>query len=130
MFAAVAAVVSAFHGGADLVANIKKKNRRRSSNADNDDEAERKKLQVSLETGESQIGFRYAADMNKFGDLVRVGDGQFACPKSVSKPHTDARSHRTRAHTSHCYCYPNGDYHESAAGRKVRKCSPRCRAPL
>lgn len=91
MFAAVAAVVSAFHGGADLVANIKKKNRRRSSNAENDDEAERKKLQVSLETGESQIGFRYAADMNRFGDLVRVGDGQFAQqrPESVSSPNAD-----------------------------------------
>ncbi|KAF2687153.1 hypothetical protein K458DRAFT_415423 [Lentithecium fluviatile CBS 122367] len=74
VFAAVAAVVSAFHGGADLVANIKKQARRRSSNSENEDEAERKKLQVSLETGESQIGFRYAADMNKFGDIIRVGD--------------------------------------------------------
>jgi hypothetical protein len=73
--------VSAFHGGADLVANIKSKNRRRSSSPGNDDEAERKKLQVSLETGESQIGFRYAADMNKFGDIVRIGDG-------LSHPHT------------------------------------------
>jgi hypothetical protein len=75
VFAAVAAVVSAFHGGADLVANIKKKSHRRSSLTDDDDESERKKLRVSLETGESQVGFRYAADMNKFGDMVRIGDG-------------------------------------------------------
>jgi hypothetical protein len=88
VFAAVAAVVSAFHGGADLVASIKKKNRRRSNDADSgDDGAERQKLQVSLETGESQIGFRYAADMNKFGDLVRVGDGQFSMSGVRNPPH-------------------------------------------
>jgi hypothetical protein len=87
VFAAVAAVVSAFHGGADLVASIKKKNRRRSNDADSDDEAERQKLQVSLETGESQIGFRYAADMNKFGDLVRVGDGQYSMSGVRNPPH-------------------------------------------
>ncbi|KAF2644765.1 hypothetical protein P280DRAFT_179519 [Massarina eburnea CBS 473.64] len=73
VFAAVAAVVSAFHTGAELAAQIERKRWRRDSKSENDEEDERRKLQVSLETAESLIGFRYAADIDKVGD-IGLGD--------------------------------------------------------
>ncbi|KAH8732150.1 hypothetical protein GQ44DRAFT_721456 [Phaeosphaeriaceae sp. PMI808] len=69
--AAVAAIVSAFHGGSELLKHIKTK-RRRSREAQQ--EFEEKKLQDSLVSGEQQISLRWAQDMKEFGDLIRVGD--------------------------------------------------------
>ncbi|KAF2473084.1 uncharacterized protein BDR25DRAFT_302100 [Lindgomyces ingoldianus] len=68
---AVAAVVSAFHGGAELVAHIKKKRRRRSKSQQ---EFEEKQLQDSLQTGETTVGQRYVADIKELGEIVRIGD--------------------------------------------------------
>lgn len=79
MIGAVAAVVSAFHGGAELVAHIKKKQRRRSSKGRSQQEFEEKQLQDSLETGENQVGLRYTQDLNELGELIRIGDG--LCPQ-------------------------------------------------
>ncbi|KAH7401014.1 hypothetical protein DE146DRAFT_755450 [Phaeosphaeria sp. MPI-PUGE-AT-0046c] len=69
--AAVSAIISAFHGGSELLKHIKAK-RRKSRQAQQ--EFEEKQLQESLMSGEQQIGFRYAQDMKEFGDLMRVGD--------------------------------------------------------
>ncbi|KAF2006901.1 hypothetical protein P154DRAFT_569597 [Amniculicola lignicola CBS 123094] len=71
---AVAAVVSAFHGGAELVAHIKKKHRRRSSKGQTQKDFEEKQLQDSLETGETEVGKRYTSDIKELGQLMRVGD--------------------------------------------------------
>jgi hypothetical protein len=70
--AAVSAIISAFHGGSELLKHIKAK-RRKSRQAQQ--ELEEKQLEESLVSGEQQIGFRYAQDMREFGDLMRVGDG-------------------------------------------------------
>ncbi|KAF1953518.1 hypothetical protein CC80DRAFT_507031 [Byssothecium circinans] len=73
VFAAVAAVVSAFHQGAELISQIDRSRLRRDSNSEDDHEDERRRLQVSLETAESLIGYRYAADIDKVGD-IGLGD--------------------------------------------------------
>ncbi|KAH4972860.1 hypothetical protein HBI18_088230 [Parastagonospora nodorum] len=69
--AAVSAIISAFHGGSELLKHIKAK-RRKSRQAQQD--FEEKQLQDSLVSGEQQIGYRYAQDMREFGDLMRIGD--------------------------------------------------------
>jgi hypothetical protein len=71
---AVAAVVSAFHGGAELVAHIKKKRRRRSKAQQ---EFEEKQLQDSLQSGQTAVEQRYVADIREMGEIVRIGDGLF-----------------------------------------------------
>lgn len=68
-------MVSAFHGGAELVAHIKKKHRRRSSKSRTQEEFEEKQLQNSLETGETQVVQRFASDVKELGEIVRIGDG-------------------------------------------------------
>ncbi|KAF2204990.1 hypothetical protein GQ43DRAFT_437421 [Delitschia confertaspora ATCC 74209] len=73
---AVAAVVSAFHGGAELVAHIKNKHRKRKS----EQAYQEKQLQESLETGETQVGQRFAADCKELGDIVKMGDA-IACDR-------------------------------------------------
>jgi hypothetical protein len=70
-------VVSAFHAGAGLAAQAELKKCRRDSKVENDDESECRKLQVSLKTAENLIGYRYAADIDKLGDIMRLGDGLF-----------------------------------------------------
>ncbi|OCK86368.1 hypothetical protein K432DRAFT_376868 [Lepidopterella palustris CBS 459.81] len=67
---AVAAVVSAFHGGAELVAHIKKKHRKRKS----EQAYKEKQLQESLQTGEVQVEQRYASDCRELGEWVKRGD--------------------------------------------------------
>ncbi|ORX99540.1 hypothetical protein BCR34DRAFT_592856 [Clohesyomyces aquaticus] len=69
---AVAAVVSAFHGGSELVAHIKKKRRRRSKEKE---EFEEKQLQESLHDGETTVGQRFDQDVRELGEIVRIGDG-------------------------------------------------------
>lgn len=69
---AVSAVVSAFHGGAELVKIIKKRHRRRKTRQAFQEEA----LQESLQTGEKQVGLRYATDYNELGVRFRMGDGK------------------------------------------------------
>lgn len=86
--AAVSAIISAFHGGSELLKHIKEK-RRKSRRAQQ--EFEEKQLQDSLVSGEQQIGFRYAQDMREFGDLMRVGDGKFPPIRSQCY-RTDVRS--------------------------------------
>lgn len=70
---AVAAVVSAFHGGAELVGRIKEKRRRRSKKQTQQD-FEEQQLQDSLTTGESKVANRFASDVQELGEIVRVGD--------------------------------------------------------
>lgn len=67
---AVSAVVSAFHGGAELVAHIKKKHRKRKS----EQAYKEKQLQESLQTGETQVDQRYASDCRELGEYMRKGD--------------------------------------------------------
>ncbi|KAF2712314.1 hypothetical protein K504DRAFT_531433 [Pleomassaria siparia CBS 279.74] len=71
---AVAAVVSAFHGGAELMAHIKKKQRRHNSKGRSQQEFEEKQLQDSLEMGETQVGIRYTQDLDELGEIIRIGD--------------------------------------------------------
>ncbi|KAF2828760.1 hypothetical protein CC86DRAFT_404650 [Ophiobolus disseminans] len=70
--AAVSAVVSAFHGGSELLKHIKAKRRVKAQQAQQ--EFEEKQLQDSLVSGEQQIALRYDQDLRQFGDLMRVGD--------------------------------------------------------
>lgn len=79
VIAAVAAIVSAFHGGSELLKHIKER-RRKSRQAQRQELEE--KLQESLVLGEQQIDARYAQDMRDFGDLMRVGDGEFPVVRS------------------------------------------------
>lgn len=74
--AAVSAVVSAFHGGSELLKHIRAR-RRRNRQARQD--FEEQQLEDSLESGEQQISRRYDADMKQFGDLMRIGDGNIPC---------------------------------------------------
>ncbi|PSN67445.1 hypothetical protein BS50DRAFT_391996 [Corynespora cassiicola Philippines] len=71
---AVAAVVSAFHGGAELISHIKKKHRRRSSKSQTQQDFEEKQLQQSLEKGENQVQLHYSSDVRELGNIMRVGD--------------------------------------------------------
>ncbi|KAF2852777.1 hypothetical protein T440DRAFT_516079 [Plenodomus tracheiphilus IPT5] len=72
--AAVAAVVSAFHGGAELLSLVKKKRRARKIRDHAQQEFEENQLENSLVLGEQQIGLRYAQDQRELGDYMRVGD--------------------------------------------------------
>ncbi|KAF2815404.1 uncharacterized protein BDZ99DRAFT_472681 [Mytilinidion resinicola] len=67
---AVAAVVSAFHGGAELVAQMKKKHKKRKG----EQAYKEKQLQESLQSGEIQVETRYAADCRELGEYVKRGD--------------------------------------------------------
>ncbi|KAF2501508.1 hypothetical protein BU16DRAFT_201395 [Lophium mytilinum] len=67
---AVAAVVSAFHGGAELVTQIKKKHKKRKG----EQAYKEKQLQESLQSGEVQIETRYGADCREMGEYVKRGD--------------------------------------------------------
>ncbi|PVI04872.1 hypothetical protein DM02DRAFT_725553 [Periconia macrospinosa] len=76
VFVAVAAIVVAFHNAADLTGQIKRSQTQRPQEVGSQGEldAERRRLQISLQTAETQIAYHYAA-MNQLGDVVRVGDG-------------------------------------------------------
>ena len=63
------------HGGAELIAHIKKKRRRRSSKSQSQQDFEEKQLQDSLHTGETQVAQRFEAQIRELGDIVRIGDG-------------------------------------------------------
>lgn len=85
--AAVSAVVSAFHGGSELLKHIKKKRRARRARDQAQQEFEEKQLQDSLVSGEQQIGLRYAQDRRELGDLMRVGDGKSHVVRSPCTQH-------------------------------------------
>jgi hypothetical protein len=70
--AGVSAVVSAFHAGADLVKQIRKRSKRRKG----EQAIKEKLLQESLEMGEVQISQRYTAHYEELGLRFRVGDGK------------------------------------------------------
>jgi hypothetical protein len=72
--AAVAAIVSAFHGGSELLKHIKAKRRKSRLGQQ---EFEERQLQDSFVSGEQQISLRYAQDRREFGDIMRIGDGRF-----------------------------------------------------
>ena len=75
--AAVAAVISAFHGGSELLKVVKEKRRSRKARDLAQQQWEEEQLQTSLITGKQQIDLRYKQDQRELGDYVRVGDGQF-----------------------------------------------------
>jgi len=72
--AAVSAVVSAFHGGSELLKLVKQKRRARKARDQGQQEWEEEQLQDSLIAGEQQIALRYKQDQRELGDYVRVGD--------------------------------------------------------
>ena len=77
-------MVSAFHGGAELVAHLKKSRRRRRSQQ----QFEEQQLQDSLETGENTVGQRYSTDLKELGEIVRVGDGRCCILSPPSQPNS------------------------------------------
>ncbi|KAF1948045.1 hypothetical protein EJ02DRAFT_417523 [Clathrospora elynae] len=74
VFAAVSAVISAFHGGSELLKHVKQKRRTRKARDLAQQEWEEKQLQESLVSGEQQIDLRYKQDLRELGDFMRVGD--------------------------------------------------------
>ncbi|ENH99451.1 hypothetical protein COCC4DRAFT_153218, partial [Bipolaris maydis ATCC 48331] len=72
--AAVAAVVSAFHAGSELLKHVRKKRSARKARNSAQQEWEEERLQASLVAGEQQIGLHYDQDQRELGDLVRIGD--------------------------------------------------------
>ena len=72
----MSAVVSAFHGGSELLKHIKKKRRTRKARDRAQHDFEERQLQDSLVAGEQQIGLRYNQDIRELGDLMRIGDGK------------------------------------------------------
>jgi hypothetical protein len=73
--AAVAAVVSAFHGGSELLKVVKEKRRFRKARDLAQQQWEEEQLQTSLIAGKQQIELRYNQDQRELGDYVRIGDG-------------------------------------------------------
>ena len=67
----MSAVVSAFHGAAELAKQIKKKRRKRRS-----DQVNEKQLQAALEAGEFQVQQRDAAYRAELGLRFQTGDGR------------------------------------------------------
>lgn len=103
--AAVAAVVSAFHGGAELLKLIKNR-RARKVRDQGQQEVEENKLENSLVTGEQQINLRYAQDRRELGEFMRVGDGMLQAvllhqPKLIYWQPSPC----TRSALSHCIDY-------------------------
>ncbi|USP73652.1 hypothetical protein yc1106_00926 [Curvularia clavata] len=72
--AAIAAVISAFHGGSELLKHVRKKRSARKTRSSAQQEWEEAQLQASLVAGEQQIGQHYDRDQRELGDLVRIGD--------------------------------------------------------
>jgi hypothetical protein len=83
--AAVSAVVSAFHGGSELLKLVRRKRRARKVNDQGQQEWEEERLQASLITGKQQIDLRYKQDQRELGDYVRIGDGKLNHRKSYSR---------------------------------------------
>jgi cell division protein FtsL len=83
--AAVSAVVSAFHGGSELLRIVKQKRRARKARDQVQQEWQEEQLQASLLAGEQQIDLRYKQDQRELGDYVRVGDGEFHDRGSYSR---------------------------------------------
>ena len=74
--AAVSAVVSAFHGGSELLRHVRRRRRARRARDAAQEDFEEEQLQTSLVAGKQQIGLRYAQDTRELGDFMRVGDGK------------------------------------------------------
>jgi hypothetical protein len=69
---AVSGVVSAFHGGADLVKQIRKRSKKKKG----EQALKEKLLQEALESGESQISKLYTQHHNELGASFKTGDGK------------------------------------------------------
>lgn len=119
----IAAVVSAFHGGAELVKAIKKKHKKRK---DVERDFQEKQLQESLEQGEKQVSVRYCAEYDVFGYAFRAGDGMpvLAYTQTVALL---MRFHRYRNSPAapDRRLDASRDYPEPADRRRIRKCHPR-----
>lgn len=93
----MAAVVSAFHAGSELLKHVRKKRSARKARNSAQQEWEEERLQASLVAGEQQIGLHYDQDQRELGDLVRIGDGKTypirydACLRCLSIPIDIAR---------------------------------------
>jgi hypothetical protein len=70
---AVIAVTTAFHAGADMMLDIRKRNlrKRKTENA-----ALEKLVQDTLENAEAQVSGRYASHYHVMGDTYKHGDGE------------------------------------------------------
>jgi hypothetical protein len=79
----VAAVISAFHGGSELLKVVKEKRRTRKARDLAQQEWEEEQLQTSLVIGKQQIDLRYKQDQRELGDYVRIGDGMSQRPVPV-----------------------------------------------
>ncbi|TKA79249.1 hypothetical protein B0A49_00909 [Cryomyces minteri] len=66
----IAAVVSAFHGGAELMRALKKRNKKRKT----EQAYKEKMLQEALMAGETQVKRRYAEEFNQLGVAFSKGD--------------------------------------------------------
>jgi hypothetical protein len=73
--AAVAAIISALHGGSELLKVVKEKRRFRKARDLAQQQWEEEQLQTSLVAGKQQIELRYNQDQRELGDYVRIGDG-------------------------------------------------------
>ncbi|KAK5020335.1 hypothetical protein LTR60_000612, partial [Cryomyces antarcticus] len=66
----IAAVVSAFHGGAELTKALKKRNKKRKT----EQAYKEKMLQEALVAGETQVKRRYDDEFNQLGVAFSKGD--------------------------------------------------------
>jgi hypothetical protein len=130
--AAVSAIISAFHGGSELLKHIKEKRRKVRQARQSQQEFEEKQLEDSLVSGKQQIGFRWEQDLRQFGDLIRVGDGKLhLCQKSVASL-SEVRcselmivclySHSARPAPTHHDSDAGRGHQELTNGRSVRQC--------
>ena len=71
--AAIIAVSTAFHAGADSMREIKKRRPRKKKG---EQVAMEKLVLDTLETAESQISSRYAAHLEELGQQFQFGDGK------------------------------------------------------
>jgi len=70
---AVIAVTTAFHAGADLMKDIRRRNSRKRKN---DNAALEKLVQDTLENAEAQVSGKYASHYQAMGDAYKRGDGE------------------------------------------------------
>lgn len=76
VIADVAAVVSAFHGGAEFLFHVRKKRSARKTCDSAQQEWDEERLQAFLVAAGQEIDQHYERDQRELGDLVRIGDGK------------------------------------------------------
>lgn len=84
--ACVGAIISAYHDGAELVAQIKAKRKAKKALQNGSiQEQTTQELESSLHRGESVVQSQFDRDARRFGEQFIVGDRQF-------EPHTNPKS--------------------------------------